>query len=83
MSVEAIIAEREKTHGSFSSKARFIQVIKDVIRDPAGYDDLHPAQREALDMIAVKIGRILYGDPNEPDHWLDIAGYASLVAERA
>ena len=32
-------------------------------------------------MIAHKIGRILAGDPNHIDHWLDIAGYATLVAK--
>ena len=33
-------------------------------------------------MIACKIARILSGDPNWRDHWDDIAGYATLVAER-
>lgn len=40
---------------------------------------LTPEQCEALDMIQHKIGRILSGNPNEPDHWHDIAGYATLV----
>jgi hypothetical protein len=39
-------------------------------------------QSEALEMIAHKIARILNGDPNYVDSWLDIAGYATLVAER-
>ena len=30
-------------------------------------------------MIANKIGRILNGDPNYPDSWHDIAGYATLI----
>jgi hypothetical protein len=33
-------------------------------------------------MIAHKIGRILNGDPNYADSWIDIAGYAQLVADR-
>ena len=36
-------------------------------------------QREALDMIAHKIGRIFAVDADFLDHWLDIAGYATLV----
>lgn len=49
-----------------------------------GYSNLGTAllsfeQCEALDMIQHKIGRILSGNPNEPDHWHDIAGYATLV----
>lgn len=43
---------------------------------------LAPDQREALEMIAHKIGRILNGDPNYADSWADIAGYAKLVADR-
>jgi hypothetical protein len=39
-------------------------------------------QREALDMIVHKIGRILNGDPNYQDSWQDIVGYAKLVADR-
>jgi len=34
------------------------------------------------DMIANKLGRILNGDPNYADSWMDIAGYAKLVADR-
>lgn len=44
--------------------------------------DLDPDQREALEMIAHKIARILNGDPNYADSWHDVAGYATLVADR-
>lgn len=44
--------------------------------------DLDPDQREALEMIAHKIARILNGDPNYADSWVDIAGYAKLIADR-
>ena len=33
-------------------------------------------------MIFAKVGRILNGDPNYADSWIDIAGYAKLVADR-
>jgi hypothetical protein len=33
-------------------------------------------------MIAHKIGRIVNGDPRYADSWVDIAGYAKLVADR-
>ncbi len=32
-------------------------------------------------MIAHKIASILAGDPNEIDHWRDIAGYATLIVK--
>jgi hypothetical protein len=79
MSVEETIATRKTTHGSFVENARISQSIKTVIRESAGYAALTDVQREALDMFAAKICRILSGNPNEPDHWHDIAGYASLA----
>jgi hypothetical protein len=30
-------------------------------------------------MILMKLARVIAGNPNEPDHWRDIAGYAELV----
>jgi hypothetical protein len=33
-------------------------------------------------MICHKLGRIVNGDPNYADSWIDIAGYAKLVADR-
>ena len=74
-----ILDEREKTHGSFLSVARVAQELKRVIYGGYNYPDLSDQQSEALDMIASKIGRILAGNPNEVDHWRDIAGYANLI----
>ena len=39
-------------------------------------------QWEALEMIVHKIGRIVNGNPDKVDHWVDIAGYAKLIADR-
>ena len=33
-------------------------------------------------MIIAKLSRIIYGNPNHADHWIDIAGYAKLVSDR-
>ena len=71
--------EREKTHGPYQGCAGRSQQIKDVFRKSANYDKMRNTQRESLDMIANKLGRILTGDKNHPDHWLDISGYAMLV----
>ena len=43
---------------------------------------MQPDQKEALFMIAHKIGRIINGDPDYADSWIDIAGYAKLVGDR-
>ncbi len=43
---------------------------------------LAPDQQEALDMVCHKVGRIVNGDPDYADSWIDIAGYTKLVADR-
>ena len=73
--------DREKTHGDWDTNAKVIQLIKYPIRRYAP-SDIDLQSKEALEMIAHKMGRILCGNPKEPDHWLDIAGYATLEYKR-
>ena len=79
--LNAVLAERGARYGKFTDHATVTMDIKRVIHGhtPGGFED---DQLEALDMIAHKIGRILAGDPNYADSWVDIAGYAQLVANR-
>lgn len=78
-STEALITERGSRYGKFKDGAGIMQELKDVMREVDGWRNLTPSQREALDMIQHKIGRILNGDPNYDDSWKDIAGYATLI----
>jgi len=81
--IDALLAERGATHGDYTDHARITQRLKSVMHEELSwYAKLTPTQRESLDMIAHKIGRILAGDPNHRDHWLDCAGYAQLVVQR-
>jgi hypothetical protein len=68
--------ERHNTHGDWLKQASVSQELMGVIGSHDG--NLADHQKEALKMIAVKISRILSGDPNHADHWDDIAGYAYL-----
>jgi hypothetical protein len=79
--VDKILDERATTYGAFKDVAGFAQEMKNAIR-VCNSTELDDDQMEALDMIASKIGRILNGDPNYVDSWVDIAGYAQLVADR-
>jgi hypothetical protein len=74
-----ILDEREKTHGDYYRVAMMAQELKDVMRRGKNWKTLDDTQREALEMIASKIGRIMSGNPHEVDHWRDIAGYAALI----
>jgi hypothetical protein len=44
--------------------------------------DFAPDELEAMHMIVNKIARIYNGDNHYSDSWRDIAGYATLVADR-
>lgn len=76
---EQLITERGSRYGKFKDGAEIMQEMKDVMREVDGWRNLTPSQREALDMIQHKIGRILNGDPTYDDSWKDIAGYATLI----
>lgn len=82
--VDATLAERGKRYGTFKGHATVTIALKKMIaaalfmREKKLADD----QQEALDMICHKIGRIVNGDPDYADSWIDIAGYAKLVADR-
>lgn len=77
--IDAIITERGSRYGKFKDGAAIMQELKFVMREVDGWHNLTPSQREALDMIQHKIGRILNGDPTYDDSWKDIAGYATLI----
>ena len=74
----SLLQNREKTHGSYPSTAKLSQALKDTMKSGPNWIRLSDAQAEALEMIALKIARILSGDPEYPDHWDDVIGYAKL-----
>ena len=78
------LTERGSRYGKFKDHADVTQKLKYIIRTHMGsrYARLEPDQSEALEMICHKIGRIANGDPDYADSWVDIAGYAKLVADR-
>ena len=87
--------ERGSRYGEFHLHAEMTQALKSIMRGcvpeiseecackmALAWELLNPDQKEALEMNAHKIGRILNGDPNYADSWVDIAGYAKLVGDR-
>ncbi len=82
--IVATLNARAQDYGKFKDGAALMQGIKRLLADHAArhgktfVDD----QWEALEMIVHKIARIVNGNPDKVDHWVDIAGYATLVADR-
>jgi hypothetical protein len=80
--VDDTLAQRHERYGTFLRTAEIIQRLKEVMHMTDGWARLEDDQRESLDMVANKIGRILRGDANYVDSWHDIAGYALLIEKR-
>lgn len=81
-SLDAVLNERGSRYGSFLEQAVISQRLKAVMADTPNWIALNDDMVEALEMIAIKIARILNGDPSYVDSWVDIAGYSQLVADR-
>lgn len=75
------LEDRGAQYGSYADQAVIACAIKDAMYSARNWP-LAPDQREALEMIAVKMARILNGNPDHHDSWFDIVGYAKLVADR-
>ena len=81
MSTEALLNHRQVTHGSFADNARNGQTLREFYRTSPHWESMPAIHREALDMMACKLSRILSGQSTFDDHWKDIAGYATLALE--
>lgn len=80
--LERTLEERGARYGKFIDNATVSQLMKDAFRGGVRYHALELDQLEALDQIASKVSRIVTGDSNYADNWVDIAGFATLVANR-
>lgn len=82
--VDVTLDARAVDYGKFIEGAEVMQMLKRVVQNALSNRDkvLAHDQAESMDMIIHKIGRIINGNPDVVDHWLDIAGYAKLVADR-
>ena len=82
--VDETLDNRAQDYGKFKDGAELMQGIKRLLADHALRHNKTFAddQWEALEMIVHKMARIVNGNPDKVDHWVDIAGYATLVADR-
>ena len=86
-SVNEVLEERGERYGVFMGQAQIAQSLHIVLEQGMKLTgksrfSFAPDQLEAMNMIVNKIARIYNGDPNYSDSWKDIAGYATLVADR-
>ena len=83
--IDQILNERGARYGKFIDVALATAGLQTVFyesMDLEKMDALAADQSVAIDMICHKLARIAVGDADYIDNWLDIAGYAQLVADR-
>jgi hypothetical protein len=79
INVSETLQNRGGTHGEYHVQSNCSQNIADAMRSGLNWDNLPAYAKQALEMVAVKLGRILSGDWTYADHWHDLAGYPQLV----
>ena len=79
--IQDVLSERGKRYGAFRDHAQLTQRLKKVMRDGRNWPFLPAYQKEALEMIAHKIGRLLNGDWTYEDNLVDILGYGQLALD--
>lgn len=73
---------RHRNYGPANKNFDDIARIWSVLRDGSPDEVVFNGVDVAMFMIATKLARLMKS-PNNPDHWVDIAGYAALGAEIA
>lgn len=80
---DAILSQRGPIYGPFISNADVSQQLKDVFQSSPNWNVMAADAKEALDVVALKVSRILTGaDPEYLDNWDDACNYFRLVADR-
>lgn len=83
--IDAILDERGARYGKFVDVAKATIEIQESVFNNMKIDKLSLLKHDqslAIDMICHKLARIAVGDADYVDSWVDIAGYAQLVADR-
>lgn len=79
--IRTILEERGGRYGSFRDNATLSQSLKDAVRAMDGWDGLSAYHKEAVEVIIQKLSRVVNGDPDWNDSWIDIQGYAQLALD--
>lgn len=83
--IDSILNERGARYGKFIDVALATDELQTVFYENMSLQKLETLEADqsiAIDMICHKLARIAVGDADYIDNWLDIAGYAQLVADR-
>ena len=74
----ALTTERKSTHGDWQTQSTIFDNLLFNLTQSPNWNTMNAMHRASLINIAQKMSRICAGNPDEPDHWDDIGGYALL-----
>jgi len=77
--LDETLRDRGNKYGSFRGNASTTQGMYAIALTGENTRALTSCHKEAIHMILHKISRIMNGDPDHVDSWLDIAGYAQIM----
>lgn len=77
--VKKLLIERGERYGMFVNHAHLSQKLKTTLQEHPEYQFLSDDKKEALEMVMHKVARIVNGDPEYVDSWMDVIGYVQLV----
>lgn len=83
MEIDDTLTQRGQVHGDYVVMCNVIAKLRSVLTASPNWHTMSPVQQETLNMLCVKMGRIVTGDASFADHWLDIEGYAKLARTRS
>ena len=73
MNLDDSLRDEVATNGPFEDTATLAQAIKMVFRRGRNWDALPPEAKEALELTASAVARVLTGDATAIEHWNTIA----------
>jgi len=79
MNTDKTLKKRGNSYENFSGHAVVTQNIKTAMRNTQNWTIIDENKKECLEMVAHNIGRILNGNHNYHDSWLDIIKYVTLI----
>lgn len=81
MNTEKLREERSARYGDFDNNSEVSQGLKDMLRLGDEWETMPSFIKEALDMVCVKMSRVVSGDPFYLDNYHDIQGFIDCALD--
>lgn len=80
--IQDVLQARGANYGSFENQACLVQSLKRALHSHPNWDSLDDDIKESFEMVVHKMARVVNGNPDYVDSYVDIVGYIQLVINR-